>query len=180
VSRAVNLFLQMKTKKVAIVGASGYSGEELVETAAQPSARGTGRRHLALRTPARRSRRCSRNSPAIPNLRRSASSNRTPKFLAKQADVVFLALPHGVAAEFAIPLTNAGVRRHRFERRLPAARARRSTRNSTRTTIPRRSCSTKAVYGLPEVYRDEIKKVVAHRLARAAIRPAFCCRRCRC
>ena len=30
------------------------------------------------------------------------------ELLAKQADMVFLALPHGVAAEFAVPLLNAG------------------------------------------------------------------------
>jgi N-acetyl-gamma-glutamyl-phosphate reductase len=32
--------------------------------------------------------------------------------LAKQADVVFLALPHGVAAEYAVPLLERGLRRH--------------------------------------------------------------------
>jgi N-acetyl-gamma-glutamyl-phosphate reductase len=41
--------------------------------------------------------------------------------LAKQADVVFLALPHGVAAEFAIPLNQAGCIGHRSQRRLPPA-----------------------------------------------------------
>jgi N-acetyl-gamma-glutamyl-phosphate reductase len=59
--------------------------------------------------------------------------------LAKQADVVFLALPHGVAAEYAVPLLKAGcaVIDLSADFRLKSAEF---TRNFTRTTIPRRTC----------------------------------------
>src|SRR5215467_11415154 len=97
----------MKTTKVAIVGASGYSGEELVrlllshphaELAAVTS------RQYAGQTLAQVFPRFS-NHPRAATLR---FSDPQADQLAKQAQIVFLALPHGVAAEFAAPLLQQG------------------------------------------------------------------------
>ena len=89
--------------KVGIVGASGYTGEELVRVLA---------RHPRVKLAAVCSRTLAGKSVAeeIPRLRGvvdpalvfSASS---PEECAKSdVDVWFLALPHGVAAEYAAPL----------------------------------------------------------------------------
>ena len=99
----------MNTKKVAIVGASGYSGEVLVqlllnhpqaELVAVTSRQNAGQT-LAQVFP---------KFASHPKSKTLRFSEPNAEVLAKQADVVFLALPHGVAAEFAVPLINAGGR----------------------------------------------------------------------
>src|SRR5437867_2240302 len=94
-------------KNVAIVGASGYSGEELVrlllnhpgaELAAATSRQNAGQ------TIAQVFPRLAQHPPAK-TVRFSAPN---PELLAKQAEVIFLALPHGVAAEYAVPLLQRG------------------------------------------------------------------------
>ena len=97
----------MKSKKIAIVGASGYSGEELVrlllnhphaELVAVTSRQNAGQT-MAQVFPKFASHPKSKNLRFVePNA----------EVLAKQADVVFLALPHGVATEYAVPLLDAG------------------------------------------------------------------------
>ncbi|MEK7780499.1 MAG: NAD(P)-binding domain-containing protein, partial [Verrucomicrobiota bacterium] len=97
----------MTTKKVAIVGASGYSGEELVklllnhphaELVAVTSRQNAGQT-LASVFP---------KFASHPKTKALRFVEPNAESLAKQADVVFLALPHGVAAEYAVPLMNAG------------------------------------------------------------------------
>src|SRR6266568_3551607 len=101
----------MSTKTVAIVGASGYSGEELVR--------------LLLSHP--------------------------------QAEVIFLALPHGVAAEFAAPLLHLGCRiidlSADFRLKSPAV-----YQEFYAHEHPAPDLLARAVYGLPEVYRAEIQR----------------------
>src|SRR5262245_22176325 len=97
----------MTTKKVAIVGASGYSGEELVRLLlSHPHAELTAvtSRQYAGQTVAQVFPKFS-NHPRARSLRFSE-----PKadLLARDAQLVFLALPHGVAAEFAVPLLQQG------------------------------------------------------------------------
>src|SRR5882672_3015025 len=97
----------MKTKQVAIIGASGYSGEELVRLLlAHPHAElsAVTSRQYAGQALARIFPRFA-SHPGAQTLRFSEPN---PELLAKQADVIFLALPHGVAAEFAIPLLKLG------------------------------------------------------------------------
>src|SRR5436305_14040783 len=90
-------------KTVAIVGASGYSGEELVRLLlSHPHAELTAvtSRQYAGQT-------VGQVFPKFSNLPHAQSLRFTePKteLLAKAAEIVFLALPHGVAAEFAVPL----------------------------------------------------------------------------
>src|SRR2546421_1984164 len=96
-------------KKVAIVGASGYSGEELVRLL-------LGHPHAELSAVTSRQyagQALARIFPRFGNHPRTRTlrfSEPNPKLLAKQADVIFLALPHGVAAELAIPLLKLGSR----------------------------------------------------------------------
>src|SRR5581483_5739269 len=95
-----------KKVKVGIVGASGYSGEELVhlllthpraELTAVTSRQYTGQT-LAQVFP---------KFAGHPLSRTLRFSEPKTEVLARQADVVFLALPHGVAAEYAVPLLEA-------------------------------------------------------------------------
>src|SRR5215216_2630981 len=98
-----------KALKVGIVGASGYSGEELVRLMlSHPHAQLTTvtSRQYAGQTVAQVFPRFSQH-PSAKSLR---FSDPNPELLARQCDVVFLALPHGVAAEFAVPLMKSGCR----------------------------------------------------------------------
>src|SRR5258708_31576503 len=97
----------MKTKKVAVIGASGYSGEVLVglllnhphaELVAVTSRQSAGQA-LAQVFP---------KFASHPRSKRLRFAEPNAELLAKQADVVFLALPHGVASEYAVPLLQAG------------------------------------------------------------------------
>jgi N-acetyl-gamma-glutamyl-phosphate reductase len=146
----------METKvKVGIVGASGYSGEELVrlllghprvELAAVTS------RQYAGQTLAQIYPRFA-NHPRAQALRFSEGK---PELLAKQAQVVFLALPHGVAAEFAAPLLDLGCQvidlSADFRVRNPLV-----YKEFYGHDHPAPGLLGKAVYGLPEVYRADIR-----------------------
>ncbi|HEV2319400.1 MAG TPA: N-acetyl-gamma-glutamyl-phosphate reductase, partial [Verrucomicrobiae bacterium] len=90
----------MKTKKIAIVGASGYSGEVLVqlllnhphaELVAVTSRQNTGQT-LAQVFP---------KFAGHPKSKTLRFSEPNAEVVTKNADVAFLALPHGVAAEYA-------------------------------------------------------------------------------
>ena len=94
----------------------------------------------------------------------SHPSSRTLRFtepkvelLAKQAEIIFLALPHGVAAEYAIPLLQAGgiVIDLSADFRLRSAAV---YKDFYAHDHPAPDLLAKAVYGLPEVYREQIKK----------------------
>jgi len=142
------------TVAVAVVGASGYSGEELVRLLlAHPHARLTAvtSRQYAGQTIAQVFPRFS-GHPAAHALRFAE-----PKadLLARQAQVVFLALPHGVASEFAVPLLKLGCRvidlSADFRLRSPEV-----YREFYAHEHPAPELLAKAVYGLPEVYRLQI------------------------
>ncbi len=76
--------------------------------------------------------------------------------LAKEAQVIFLALPHGVAAEFAVPLLQRGCRvidlSADFRLRNAAV-----YEDFYAHTHPAPELLARAVYGLPEIYRAQIK-----------------------
>jgi N-acetyl-gamma-glutamyl-phosphate reductase len=144
------------SKKVAIIGASGYSGEELVrlllshphaELTAVTSRQYTGQ-SLAQVFPKFANHVCAKA------LRFSEPN---AELLAKQAQIVFLALPHGVAAEFAVPLLRLGcqVIDLSADFRLKNALVYKDFYSHDH---PAAELLSQAVYGLPEIHRAEIKK----------------------
>ena len=148
--------LGMKTKKVVIVGASGYSGEVLVQLLLNhPHANlvaVTSRQHagqtLAQVFP---------KFASHPKTKTLRFTEPNAEVLAKQADVVFLALPHGVAAEYAVPLLAAGriVIDLSADFRLKSAAVYKEFYTHDH---PAPDLLKKSVYGLPEIYRAQIKK----------------------
>ncbi len=144
----------MKPKKVAIVGASGYSGEVLVqlllnhphaELVAVTSRQNAGQ-PLAQLFP---------KFASHPKSKTLRFSEPNAEVLAKQADIVFLALPHGVAAEFAVPLLQLGchVIDLSADFRLKSAEV---YKDFYAHDHPAPDLLAKSVYGLPEVYRKQI------------------------
>jgi N-acetyl-gamma-glutamyl-phosphate reductase len=148
--------LGMKTKKVAIVGASGYSGEVLVQLLLNhPHAE-----LVAVTSRQNAGQTLAQVFPKFASHPKSKSihfSEPNAEVLAKQADVVFLALPHGVAAEYAVPLLKAGcvVIDLSADFRLKSAEI---YKEFYAHDHPAPGLLNKSVYGLPEIYREEIKK----------------------
>ena len=145
-------------KKVAIVGASGYSGEELVRLLLN---------HPHVELSAVTSRQSAGQTVAQvfpkfashPKARALRFSEPNAELLAKEAEIAFLALPHGVAAEFAVPLLQAGcvVIDLSADFRLKSAE---TYKEFYAHEHPAPELLKKSVYGLPEVYREEIRDAI--------------------
>ncbi|HEY0549844.1 MAG TPA: N-acetyl-gamma-glutamyl-phosphate reductase, partial [Verrucomicrobiae bacterium] len=144
-----------KQVKVGIIGASGYSGEELVRLLlSHPHAELTA---VTSRQYAGQS--VAQIFPKFSQYERAKTLRFTDpnaELLAKQCDIVFLALPHGVAAEFAVPLLNAGCRVIDLSAdfRLKSAETYKEFYTHDHSAP---ELLAKSVYGLPEIYRDKIK-----------------------
>jgi len=143
-------------KKAAIIGASGYSGEELVRLLLNHP-------HVELTAVTSRQSAGQTIAQVFPKFA-SHPKSKTLRFtepnaelLARQADIVFLALPHGVAAEFAVPLVQAGcvVIDLSADFRLKSAE---TYKEFYAHDHPAPELLKKSVYGLPEVYRKQIKE----------------------
>lgn len=141
--------------RVAIVGASGYAGEDLVRLLlAHPAADLTAvtSRQYAGQTLAQIFPKFS-HYPKAKSLRFTEPN---AELLAKTAEIVFLALPHGVAAEFAVPLLNLGCKvidlSADFRIKKPE-----TYKEFYAHDHPAPELLAKAVYGLPEAYRAKIK-----------------------
>jgi N-acetyl-gamma-glutamyl-phosphate reductase len=141
--------------QVAIVGASGYSGEELVRLLLHHP-------HAELTAVTSRQNAGQTVAQVFPKFA-SHPKSKTLRFsepnaelLAKQAQVIFLALPHGVAAEFAVPLLNLGcqVIDLSADFRLKSAE---TYKEFYAHDHPAPELLAKSVYGLPEAYRHQIK-----------------------
>lgn len=140
----------MKQVKVAIVGASGYSGEELLRLL---------QRHPGVQITCITSRQYAgqRIGTVFPRFAESALTFVAPDAaaIAAAADVAFLALPHGLATEFALPLLAAGVKvidiSADFRLRDPA-----KFQQYYKEPHPAPEMLARAVYGLPERYRGQI------------------------
>ncbi len=143
--------------KVAIVGANGYSGEELCALLARhPQVRlvaVTSRQHAG--KPLREVLPKFAGHPALKDLSFSESS--AAALIASGAEYVFLALPHGLAAEFAAPLIEAGVKiidlSADFRLRDAATFLEFYGEEHGAPHL-----LAKAVYGIPEIHRDEVAK----------------------
>ncbi len=146
----------MKTKKIAVVGASGYSGEVLVQLllnhphadlVAVTSRQNTGQT-LAQVFP---------KFASHPKSKVIRFTEPNAEVVTKQADIAFLALPHGVAAEYAVPFINAGcvVIDLSADFRLKSAETYKEfyTHDHSAPELLKKS-----VYGLPEIHPEQIKK----------------------
>lgn len=145
----------MSPEKVAVVGASGYSGEELlrllirhpgVELAAVTS------RQLAGQTVAQ-------VFPKFTGMRYADLAfieSDAAKIAATGARIVFLALPHGVASEYARPLIEAGLRVIDLSAdfRIKDLAAYQEFYGEGHHAP---ELAAMSVYGLPEIYRESIR-----------------------
>src|SRR5437667_7297007 len=150
-----------KNAKVALVGASGYVGEELVRLL-------LGHQHVDL--VAATSRQFTGKTLAeifprfahVEKVNALRFSEADPKELARNAEIIFLALPHGLAAEFAKPLLSASARVIDLSAdfRIKDAAVYKEFYGHDH---PAPDLLGQAVYGLPEIYRDQIRdaKLVA-------------------
>jgi len=146
----------MDKLRTAIIGASGYSGEELVRVLlAHP--------RVEVVVVASRSLDGKPLGDAMPPIAPLVSEglcfrNHTPQELAGREDIdcFFLALPHGVAAEFAVPLRAAGkvVIDLSADFRL---RDREVYKTYYDAEHPAPELLADAVYGMPELHREAIK-----------------------
>jgi len=143
-----------ESTKVAVFGASGYTGEELVRLLLRhPNAElvTVTSRHYAGKTVAEIFPRAGLYEKA----KALRFTDAAPEKIAAEADVAFLALPHGVAVEFAGALLQAGTSvidlSADFRIKDPAIyREFYAHEHAAPELLP------DAVYGLPEIYRDKI------------------------
>ncbi len=142
--------------KVAVIGASGYAGEELVRLLLQ---------HPFVELTTVTSRQYAGRSVAeiyprfahLPKAQTLAFTELDAATISKASDIVFLALPHGVSAEAAVEFVRLGTRivdlsadfRLRDERVY-------SEFYGKKHAAP--GLLKDAVYGLPELHREKIKK----------------------
>src|SRR5437899_5806616 len=151
----------MNKATVAIVGASGYTGEELIRLLLA---------HPDVDLVAATSRQLTGKSlaqvfPRFAHHKKATAlklSDPDPIQIAREAGVVFLALPHGLAAEFAKPLLTGGAR-------VVDLSADFRTKDAAvyqefyGHDHPAPDLLGQSVYGLPEIYREKIRdaKLVA-------------------
>jgi N-acetyl-gamma-glutamyl-phosphate reductase len=146
----------MNLEKVAIVGASGYSGEELVHLLG---------RHPGVELAALTSRQLAGQTvetvfPRFAGQRYSRLAfieSDVDKIVATGSRFVFLALPHGIAAEYAKPLVAAGLRvidlSADFRIKDPVVY---EEFYGTAPHAP--ELAAISVYGMPEIYRKQIRE----------------------
>lgn len=145
----------MKQVRVCVVGASGYSGEELVRLLLQHPrvqlAAVTSRQHAGMTV-----------AQVFPKFASHAKSkalrftDSSTSDIENLAEIFFLALPHGVAAEFAVPLVERGCKvidlSADFRIRDAAV-----YKEFYGCDHPAPGLLQRSVYGLPEVYREQIR-----------------------
>lgn len=142
--------------KIAVIGASGYAGEELVRLLLghpQVDLVEVTSRQYAGKSLAEIFPRFSHHRRA----RELRFTDSKPGSADARADVFFLALPHGVAAEFAEPLLAGGNRvidlSADFRTRDPAV-----YEEFYGHPHPAPTLLSQSVYGLPEFYRTQIRE----------------------
>ena len=137
--------------QVAVIGAAGYAGEELLRILT---------RHRQADVAVITSRKYAGQavSNVFPRFTGSDLKFSAPDVnqIAKTCDVVFLALPHGLAAEYAIPLLKAGLKvidiSADFRLKSP-----KKYKEYYKEDHPAVELLSEAVYGMPERYREQIK-----------------------
>ena len=141
----------MSKVRVAVFGASGYAGEELLRILL---------RHPNAEVVAITSRKNAGEpvSTVCPRFTGAPLTFVEPKVdeIAAKCDAAILALPHGLATEYAIPLLKAGVKVFDISAdfRLKSAA---KYKEYYKVDHPAPELLAKAVYGLPERYRDQLR-----------------------
>jgi N-acetyl-gamma-glutamyl-phosphate reductase len=146
---------QNLTRKVAVVGASGYSGEELIRLLTRhPTAE-----LVCVTSRSEAGKALAEVYPKFAATRYAGLcfSNSDPATVAESgASVAILALPHGLAHEFAAPLLEAGLRvidlSADFRLKDEAI-----YEEFYGHAHPAPSLLPQSVYGMPELYRDQIR-----------------------
>lgn len=145
--------MQQKNK-IAVVGTSGYAGEELLERLLIHP----GVEIVCLTSRQHAGKHLDEVYPRYRRPSRSSGEQTVPAFVAPDAEAIirsgarfaFLALPHGLASEFAVPLLGAGLRvidlSADFRLRDAA-----TYRDFYEHDHPAPEWLPKAVYGLPEI-----------------------------
>ncbi len=141
----------MKKTNIAIVGASGYSGQELIRLLL---------RHPHVEITQFTSRQYAGKAVAevFPRFRGQIDANFVEPSVGRiEGDVVFLALPHGVAAEFVPGLMKKGLKVLDLSAdfRLKSAAV---YKEFYEHDHPAPELLQQSVYGLPELHRNEIRK----------------------
>lgn len=135
--------------KTAIVGSSGYTGEELLRLCLRHP-------HIQLTKITSRQFAGKRVNDLLGVASDLVFENLDASQVAKHADVFFLCLPHGVASEFAVPLLEK-------EKIVFDLSADFRLKNAAlydefyKLKHPAPQLLKEAVYGMPELYAEEIK-----------------------
>jgi N-acetyl-gamma-glutamyl-phosphate reductase len=140
-------------KTVAVIGASGYTGEELLRVLLQHP-------YVSLKAITSRQMAGQSLGKVLGSSAKASSlvfENLSPEQVAEKAEVFFLALPHGVASEFAVPLLKTGkaVFDLSADFRLKDASL---YQKYYKDAHPAPDLLAKSVYGLPELYRESLKQ----------------------
>lgn len=140
-----------KKVRVAVLGASGYAGEELLRILL----RHNGCEIVAVTSRKNAGEPVSTVFPRYTGLDLNFVAPDAAE-LARIADAAILALPHGLATEYAIPLLNAGVKVFDISAdfRLKSAE---KYKEYYKADHPAPELLAKAVYGLPERYREQLR-----------------------
>jgi N-acetyl-gamma-glutamyl-phosphate reductase len=139
--------------KVSIIGATGYTGQELVRLLAQHPAVEI----VGLGTQSYAWKKYSEVYPHFRNLVDLECSDPDDPALLEEADVIFLALPHGLSGAFVEKINMSGKKVVDLgaDFRL---KSRASYAEWYKKEAPAENLLAQAVYGLPEIKREEIKK----------------------
>ena len=137
--------------QAAVIGAAGYAGEELLRILI---------RHHQVDVKIITSRKYAGQpvSAVFPRFTDSGLEFSAPDInqIAESCDVVFLALPHGLATEYAIPLLESGLKvidiSADFRLKSPE-----KYKKYYKEDHPAPELLAEAVYGMPERYREQIK-----------------------